>query len=123
MITFKIDWVIAFDICHKEEVLSHADTHDAFSTSFSKDNDEIYLHIMGESNSFGDWLKYAIDAIDYHQNVAFFEKREQSIIHLYVPFHDEHDEVDLSFTAKSAAILDRLSTLLDVDYYAYFDVY
>ncbi|MDO4700812.1 MAG: hypothetical protein Q4A69_09050 [Moraxella sp.] len=123
MITFKIDWVIAFEICHQEEVLNHANSHDALSTSFSKNGDRIYLHIKGESDSFGDWLEYAIGVIDYHQNIAFFDKHEQSIIHVYVPFHDENDKVDLSFTAKSAGILERLSTVFDIDYYAYFDVY
>ena len=123
MITVKIDWVIAFDICHQKEVLNHANSHDAFSTSFCKNGDEIYLHIKGESDHFGDWLKYAIGVIDYHKHIKFFEKCQQSIIHLYVPFHDENDKVDLSFTAKSSAILDRLSTVFDIDYYAYFDVY
>lgn len=123
MTTMKIDWVIAFDIYHKDEVLQYADTNTHFSISFDKKNTEVYLHIKGESDSFNCWLENAIQVISYDQNIDLLQKLEASIIHLYVPFHDENDVADLMLSAKSASTLSRLSTVLDIDYYSYFDVY
>ena len=88
------------------------------------ENDDILLIFNHKSfDKLSDWLDETLSLIDYAKHKDFFKKIDSGILHLNLPFDENHQTADLSFHATHAIVLRQLSVLFDIDYYAYFDVY
>lgn len=121
----KADLVICFNIKHQKEVEMWLNSHHSSNLiQLFEEKDKVLLVFNeGEFTRLSDWLDTTLSLIDYDAHKIFFDKSDGNILHLNLPFDENNQQADLSFNAKHAIILRQLSVLIDVDYYAYFDVY